>query len=128
MKRSEFICYVLNIKDNDKALNILENEFGASYGEDEIAEVFDAYYLNQGKYDSRNYLLYILFDRLVETDFVYRVAEAEGTSEDTAFQDYSEDFDVFVNGEFATFVYRGYKFETNEELDLLIDDFANGKI
>lgn len=128
MKRSDFICYALNIQDDDKALNILEDEFGASYDTNDIAEVFDAYYLNQGKYDSRNYLLRTMFDNLVESDWIFRVAEANGTQEEDAYQDYAEDFDYLANGELVTFVYRGYKFESNKELDLLIDDFAKGKL
>lgn len=128
MKRSEFICHLIGVEDNDKVLNLLENEFGATIFAEDIGEMLTAYNMNQGEYDSRNYLIRTLFDDLICSDFIYRVSKAKGTSEYTAFQDYSEDFDYLANGELVTFVYRGYKFESNKELDQLIDDFANGKI
>lgn len=128
MKRSEFICYVLAIEDNDKALNILEDEFGATYDSNDIGEMLSEYRMNQGEYDSRNYLLRTMFDNLVADDFVFRVAKANETKFDNAYYDYATDFDYLANGELVTFLYRGYKFESNKELDQLIDDFANGKI
>lgn len=128
MKRSEYICHLLGIDDDDKALNLLEDEFGAYYDASDISEMLDAYCLNQGEYDSRDYLLNTMLDYVIETDFIFRVAEANGTQEDDAYKDYYDDFHFLTNGELVTFLYRGYKFETNEELDQLIDDFANGKL